>query len=253
MAVVAWAARAGPAACRSVGAVMRPHWTGGFLGSTTIIVASEPWVDASGMNGFDVVIIGGGAAGLSAALVLTRARRRVALVDAGRPRNAPAAHMQGFLGSDGLPPSELLAAGRAEVAGYGGQLVADTATAITPCRDSAAASRWRFDVTLDGGRSLRARRVLVTTGLRDDIPDLPGVRERWGRDLVHCPYCHGYEVRDQRLGVLGGTPEAVAHAHLIRQWSSDVVFFAHGTPLTADQREQLVAHAIGIIDAPSSA
>ena len=184
------------------------------------------------MNEYDVVIVGGGAAGLSAALVLTRARRQVAVVDAGRPRNAPAAHMQGFLGSDGLPPSQLLAAGRAEVTGYGGQLIAGTATAITPGPGSAAPARQYFDVTLEDGRSLRARRVLVTTGLRDDIPDIPGVRERWGRDLLHCPYCHGHEVRDQPLGVLGGTPEAVAHAHLIRQWSPDVVFFAHGTPLT---------------------
>ena len=76
--------------------------------------------------------------------------------------------------------------------------------------------------------------MLVTTGLRDELPDIPGVRERWGRDLLHCPYCHGYEVRDQPLGVLGGTPEALAHAHLVRQWSDDVVLFAHGDALTAD-------------------
>ncbi len=82
------------------------------------------------------------------------------------------------------------------------------------------------------------------------MPDLPGVRERWGRDLLHCPYCHGYEVRDRPLGVLGGGPDALAHAHLVRQWSDDVVFFADGATLTADQRQQLVARAIGIVDAP---
>ena len=204
------------------------------------------------MNEYDVAIIGGGggAAGLSAALVLTRARRRVAVVDAGRPRNAPAAHMQGFLGSDGLPPAQLLAAGRAEVTGYGGHLIAGTVTNITPCHDPAAGHRQVFDVAVDDGQALRTRRILVTTGLRDDIPDIPGVRERWGRDLLHCPYCHGYEVRDQPLGVLGGTPEAVAHAHLIRQWSPDVVLFANGANLTADQREQLVARGIGIVEAP---
>jgi thioredoxin reductase len=195
------------------------------------------------MNEYDVLVVGGGAAGLSAALVLTRARRRVAVVDAGEPRNAPAAHMQGFLGSDGLPPSELLAAGRAEVTGYGGELVPGTVTGIAP------AGR-RFEVTLADGTVVGARRVLVTTGLRDDVPDLPGVRERWGRDLLHCPYCHGHEVRDQPLGVLGGTPESVAHAHLVRQWSGDVVFFSDGTVLTAAQREQLVARAIGVVDAP---
>jgi thioredoxin reductase len=107
-----------------------------------------------------------------------------------------------------------------------------------------------FEVTVAGGRTLRTRRVLVTTGLRDELPDLPGVRERWGRDLLHCPYCHGHEVRDQPLGVLGGTPESVAHAHLVRQWSHDVVLFAHGRPLSANQREELAARTIRVVDAP---
>ncbi|WP_235529919.1 NAD(P)/FAD-dependent oxidoreductase [Nocardioides sp. Root151] len=199
-----------------------------------------------------MAVVGGGAAGLSAALVLTRARRRVAVVDAGEPRNAPAAHMQGFLGSDGLPPVELLSAGREEVTGYGGDLIRDRVTDIAVIGRKSAANghrRW-FDVRLEGGSTLRTRRVLVTTGLRDEIPDIPGVRERWGRDLLHCPYCHGWEVRDQPLGVLGGTTESVAHAHLIREWSADVVFFANGSALSVDQREQFVARAIGIVDEP---
>ncbi len=202
------------------------------------------------MSKYDVVVVGGGAAGLSAALVLTRARRRVAVVDAGEPRNAPAAHVQGFLGSDGLPPSELLAAGHLEVAGYGGDLMSGTVASITQCAQTGAHARLRFDVVLEDGSTLRTRRVLITTGLRDEIPDIPGVHERWGRDLLHCPYCHGYEVRDQPLGVLGGAPEAVAHAHLIREWSSDVVFFTNGATLTVDQREQFVARAIGVVDEP---
>ena len=215
--------------------------------------ATMSTVDDAPGRAYEVLVLGGGAAGLSAALVLGRAGRRVAVVDAGEPRNAPAAHMHGFLGSDGLPPAALLAAGRAEVAGYGVHLVAGTATRIRSGVTSSRDQR-HIEIDLADGSSLRARRVLVTTGLRDDVPDVPGVRERWGRDLLHCPYCHGYEVRDQPLGVLGGPPattaEAVAHAHLVRQWSHDVVFFSNGAPLTADQREELVARAIGIVDAP---
>jgi thioredoxin reductase len=194
------------------------------------------------MDDYEVLIIGGGAAGLSAALVLSRARRSVAVVDAGEPRNAPAAHMQGFLSRDGMSPRDLLAAGRAEVQAYGGALIAGTVAEVLSGNGSA------LRVRLVDGRRLSARRLLVATGLRDELPDVPGVRERWGRDLLHCPYCHGYEVRDEQLGVLGGTPEAVQHALLVSQWSSDVVFFAHTSTLTADDREQLVARAIGIVE-----
>jgi thioredoxin reductase len=199
---------------------------------------------------YDVTIIGGGAAGLSAALVLTRARRRVAVVDAGQPRNAPAAHMQGFLGSDGLPPAALLATGRKEVTGYGGHLIDGTVTAIHARGDDVEDGQPRFTVALEDGSAIRSRRLLVTTGLHDEIPDIPGVHERWGRDLLHCPYCHGYEVRDQPLGVLGGTPEAVTHALLVRQWSDDVVYFANGTRPSDAQRAQLMARGIGIVDEP---
>ena len=194
------------------------------------------------MNRYDVVVIGGGAAGLSAGLVLARARRLVAVVDAGAPRNAPAAHMQGFLSRDGLPPQDLLALGRDEVTSYGGTLINGSVAAATRCADPG------FEVRLDNGSVLIARRLLVATGLRDVLPDIPGVRERWGRDLLHCPYCHGYEVRDQPLGVLGGTIEAVQHAQLIRQWSSDVVLFPHTDTVTAHQREQLAARGIAVVE-----
>jgi len=194
------------------------------------------------MNRYDVVVIGGGAAGLSAALVLARARRTVAVVDAGAPRNAPAAHMHGFLSRDGLPPQDLLAVGRDEMTSYGGTLIDGSVAATTRCADGG------FEVRLDDGSVLAARRVLVATGLHDVLPDIPGVRERWGRDLLHCPYCHGYEVRDQPLGVLGGTTEAVQHAQLVRQWSSDVVLFPHTDTPTAHQREQLAAREIRVVE-----
>ena len=194
------------------------------------------------MSDFDVVVVGGGAAGLSAALVLSRARRTVAVVDSGQPRNAPATHMQGFLSRDGMSPRDLLAAGRDEVQGYGGVIVDGTVTAIT--RDAGA----DFQVLLADGRRLSARRLLVATGLRDEIPDITGLGERWGRDVLHCPYCHGYEVRDQPLGVLGGTPDAAQHALLLRQWSSDVTFFPHTDLVTEEQHEQLTARGIAIVE-----
>ena len=196
-----------------------------------------------GMEIHDVAVVGGGAAGLSAALVLARARRDVVVVDAGEPRNAPAAQLHGFLSRDGLPPSELLATGRSEVDAYGGRTIAARVARIRRMPRG-------FDLLLEKAPSLRARRVLVTTGLRDVLPDVEGVRERWGRDLLHCPYCHGYEVRNRPLGVLGGSPEAVQHALLIRQWSPDVVLFPHLDRLTAQDREQLVARAVGVIDGP---
>jgi thioredoxin reductase len=185
---------------------------------------------------FEVVIVGGGAAGLSAALVLGRARRRVAVIDAGQPRNAPAAHMQGFLSRDGMPPAELLAAGRAEVTGYGVHLVDDRVLGIGP----------GFTVTLASGRTMTARRLLIATGVNDELPDIDGVRERWGKDLLHCPYCHGWEVRDQPLGVLGSIAGSVQHALLVRQWSDDIIFFAHTYELTDDERRQLDARGIRI-------
>lgn len=193
------------------------------------------------MNSYDVVVIGGGAAGLSAALVLTRARRSVAVVDAGAPRNGPAAHMHGYLSRDGLPPHDLLEVGRQEVRSYGGEIVSDTVVAVARLNETA------FSVELANGERLTVRRVLVTTGLRDELPDIPGLDKRWGRDLLHCPYCHGYEVRDQRVGVLGGTPDAVQHALLLRQWTPDVVYFPHTDVLTPEESVQFEARAIGVV------
>jgi thioredoxin reductase len=198
------------------------------------------------MDEYDVLVIGGGAAGLSAALVLARAQRRVAVIDAGEPRNAPAAHMQGFLSRDGLPPAELLQLGREEVTGYGADIIAGR---VAGARRTAGADP-RFEVDLADGGTMRARRMLVAAGLSDVLPDIQGVRERWGRDFLHCPYCHGHEVRDQPLGVIGGTREAVLHAHLVRQWSPDVVLFTHTDDLVEDDREALVARAIGVVDGP---
>jgi thioredoxin reductase/SAM-dependent methyltransferase len=200
---------------------------------------------------YDVVVVGGGAAGLAGAVTLARARRSVLVVDAGAPRNAPADGVHNYLGREGTPPGELLAAGRAEVAGYGGHLVAGTVTALDRLAGAEAtpAGGARFRVQLADGRVALARRLLVATGLVDELPDLPGVAERWGRDVVHCPYCHGWEVRDQPIGVLATGPLAVHQALLWRQLSADVVLFQHtAPPLTDEQAEQLAACGIRVVD-----
>nr|MDT0663762.1 NAD(P)/FAD-dependent oxidoreductase [Micromonospora sp. DSM 115978] len=183
-------------------------------------------------NSYDVVVVGGGAAGLGGALALSRARRSVLVVDAGEPRNAPADHIHNYLGREGTPPAALLAAGRAEVASYGGQVVTGRVDAVERLTDRmadpadrATETAARFQVQLDDGRTVRARRLLVTTGLTDELPDVPGLAQRFGRDVLHCPYCHGWEVRDQVIGVLATGPTAMHQAMLFRQLSPTVTVF----------------------------
>ncbi|MGI5148726.1 methyltransferase domain-containing protein [Plantactinospora sp. CA-294935] len=192
---------------------------------------------------YDVVVVGGGAAGLAGALALARARRSVLVVDAGQPRNAPADRVHNYLGRESTPPAELVADGRAEVTRYGGEI--RTGRVETATRDGDG-----FRLTLDGGAELRARRLLVTTGLVDELPELPGLAQRWGRDVLHCPYCHGWEVRDRRIGVLvtGPTAMAVHQVNLWRQWSPQVMLLTHGAPaLEPSDAEQLAARAIPVV------
>jgi thioredoxin reductase len=194
---------------------------------------------------FDVVVVGGGAAGLSAALVLGRSRRSVLVVDAGEPRNAPAAHMQGVLSRDGMPPAEYLALGRQEIRGYGARLVTDEVTALFPEEDG------EFTVRLREGADVRARRVIVATGLVDELPKIPGLAERWGRDVLHCPYCHGWEVRDQAFGTLAHPALGAHQALLLTQWSKNITLFLHDVEALPDgQREQLEAAGIPVVELP---
>ncbi|TFV62473.1 UNVERIFIED_ORG: methyltransferase domain-containing protein [Bacillus sp. AZ43] len=191
---------------------------------------------------YDVVVIGGGAAGLSGALTLSRARRRVLVVDAGEQRNAPAAGVHNSLGREGTPPAHLMADGRAEVARYGGEVTDGRVSAVERLDGGG------FRVVLDDGRAVRARRLLVATGLVDELPEVAGVRELWGTDVLHCPYCHGWEVRDGAIGVLGG-PFGVHQALMWRQWSDDVVLFRHTGPApTEEEAEQLAARDITVVD-----
>ncbi|MCT7293863.1 NAD(P)/FAD-dependent oxidoreductase [Rhodococcus sp. PAE-6] len=190
------------------------------------------------------MVIGGGAAGLSAASVLARARRKVTVLDVGEPRNAPAQHVHGFLSRDGMAPAQMLAIGRGELVGYGGQVVQARAAAIEQLEGRG------FVVRCDGSPDLTARGVVVATGLRDELPAIPGLRQQWGVDVLHCPYCHGYEVRDMPLAVLGGDnrPFTLHQASLVRQWSSDVVFFPNRIVLTSEERTRLTSRGIRIVE-----
>jgi thioredoxin reductase len=190
---------------------------------------------------YDVIVIGGGAAGLSGAVALARSRRSVLVADAGEPRNSPAGHVHNFLTRDGTPPEELYAAGRAEVARYGGHVEAGKVTSLS--RDG------ELFLAEVNGRAVTARRLLVATGLRDELPDVPGLAERWGIDVLHCPYCHGWEVRDQRVGILATGPGAVHQALLFRQLTPHVTVLRHtAAPFAAEQAEQLSAVGIPVIN-----
>ncbi|WP_249026653.1 NAD(P)/FAD-dependent oxidoreductase [Amycolatopsis pretoriensis] len=188
------------------------------------------------------MIVGGGLAGLGAALTLVRARRSVVVIDAGHPRNAPAAHSHGYLTRDGAPPLQLLTWGRAEVRGYGGTIVEDVVEGIERRGDGGLVVSTRI------GARYTARRVLVTTGLVDRYPDIPGMRERWGRDVVHCPFCFGWEHRDQPLAILGAGPGAAMQALMWRQWSDDVILFQHAAPeLSEEELARLAARGIEVV------
>ena len=194
-------------------------------------------------DSWDAIIIGGGSGGLSAALMLVRARRRVLVVDSGAPRNRFAAHMHGVIGRDGWSPLDLLAAGRAEIERYGGVVVPTDVVAVEPTAEPAHAG---FDVTLGTGERHHARRLLIATGLRDELPDIPGLAEQWGRAAFVCPYCDGWEWRDRRIAVLATGPMSPHQAQMLRQWSSDVTFVTNEAALTDDATGELTARGIVI-------
>lgn len=190
----------------------------------------------------DVVVIGGSLAGLQAALTLGRACRRVVVIDDGRPRNAPAAHVHNFLGQHGPTPAALLGAGRAALGDYDVALERDRVVLVEH-----APAGGGLQVTSQDGRVRRARAVILATGLIDGLPDVPGVAELWGRDVVACPHCHGWEVRGEPLAQLSlrGMPQrGVERALLLSRWSGDVVLLTDGDELDAAQRERL--HAAGV-------
>jgi thioredoxin reductase len=192
---------------------------------------------------YDVAVVGAGPAGLAATTALARSLRSVVVIDAGAPRNAPAAGAHNVLGHEGAPPLEILAAGRREAAGYGAVIVDGT---VTDARHAAT-----FELDLADGSTLNARRLVLATGLVDELPDVPGLREHWGRTVLHCPYCHGWEVRGQRIGVLGTGPGAVHQTLMFRQLSQDVTLFTHTMDdLDDETSDQLAALGVSVIDGP---
>ncbi|WP_420039909.1 NAD(P)/FAD-dependent oxidoreductase [Gordonia sp. MP11Mi] len=192
---------------------------------------------------YDVVIVGGGAAGLAAAVALGRSLRSVLVVDAGAQRNLPSEAAHNVLGREGISPGDLLRVGRAEAESYGVEFVDGTATGAQ-CDESAGG----FTVDVDGGTTVRARRVVLASGLVDVLPDIDGVRQAWGHGVLHCPYCHGYEVRGRRVGVIASiAPQAVHQSLLFARLADRVTVFANGVDFDQEQRADLDVMGVNVV------
>ncbi|SDJ62504.1 NAD(P)/FAD-dependent oxidoreductase [Natronorubrum texcoconense] len=196
---------------------------------------------------YDVLIIGGGPAGLSAALQLGRSLRSVLVCDNGEPRNGPAAEAHGYLSRDGISPEELRQLGREEVLKYGGEFRDTKVTDVS--RDNNG-----FTSTLDSGETVTSRKIVLATGVRDNLPDTDGFEEFWGSGVYHCPYCHGYEVRDEPLGVIVTNQHMVEYAKLIYNLSEDLIVFADGQDVFDEELRSLFGErGIKIEDEPITA
>ncbi|GAA1178405.1 NAD(P)/FAD-dependent oxidoreductase [Nesterenkonia xinjiangensis] len=207
------------------------------------VSASDPRPESGEL--YDAVVIGAGPAGLSAAVALGRARRRVLIIDAGSPRNRAASHLHTVLGHEGLDPAELLRTGRQEALSYGADLVPGVVARVSEA--SVESGPVTLTVTLEDGSQVLGRAVIAAGGLTDELPDVPGLAEHWGSSVLHCPYCHGWEVRDKRLGVLAAGPMALHQAELLRQWTDRLTFFSAGAePLSEETTRRLRARSVAI-------
>ncbi|MFJ6095471.1 NAD(P)/FAD-dependent oxidoreductase [Williamsia muralis] len=192
-------------------------------------------------NFYDVVVIGGGPAGLGAATTLARSLRTVLVIDGGEPRNAKADGAHNLLGNEGISPLELLAKGRREANHYGAQITTGSVAAVRRDTDG-------FEVDFTDGHTVNCRRLLLATGLIDELPDIPGVAELWGSSVLHCPYCHGWEVRGRKLGVLGTGAMSVHQTLLFRQLSDNVTLFLHEMPEPSESEWlQLAALNVSVV------
>jgi thioredoxin reductase len=192
---------------------------------------------------FDVIVVGGGPAGLSAALMLGRCRRRVLLCDDGKPRNAHSHALHGYLSRDGINPAELNALGRAELQKYGVEVRPQAVSAATKHGDG-------FEVSLADGREERSRFLLIATGVVDELPDVPGLRECYGRSVFHCPYCDGWEQRDRKIAVLGSGKSGVKLALSMKTWSDRILLLTNSARLDPKGRARLARNSIEVVTDP---
>lgn len=192
---------------------------------------------------YDVIIVGAGPAGLSAALILGRCRRRVLVIDSGKPRNAASRAMHGFLSRDGMPPLEFLATAREQMRRYDTVELREGCVTAAECRDRT------FHVTLEDGAEHDARKLLIATGVVDSLPEIPGFQELYGVSVFHCPYCDGWEVRDQPLAIYGRGDRGLGLSLELTAWSRDLVLCTDGpSELSADDRARLDRNGIRVRD-----
>lgn len=191
---------------------------------------------------YDAIIVGAGAAGLSAALMLGRSKRRTLVLDGGPPRNAPAEHSHGLFTRDGATPDELLRLGKRDLEAYSSVEVREIFATGASGMDG------NFEVMLDGGETVSARKILLASGVVDETPDIPGFAEAWGRGIHHCPYCHGWEVRDTPLAVFGSGDSVMHRVTLIRNWSRDLVAITDGSEVPGGDREKVSALGVPLYE-----
>lgn len=200
---------------------------------------------------YEVIVVGGGAAGLSAALTLGRARRRTLVLDTGRPRNRFAAHMHGVLGNEGSAPGDFLSRGREECISYGVEFRHAQVRTVNQLRPSLDGGLPLLVLTLSDGSTVSARGLIAASGVTDVLPEVPGLAERWGKTAAHCPYCHGLEFADQRIGVLGFGPAGLHQAELLRQWTDQLTLFSAGVgELEPEQVRRLESREVAVEPAP---
>ncbi|NYT73318.1 NAD(P)/FAD-dependent oxidoreductase [Halomonas sp. QX-2] len=189
---------------------------------------------------FDAVIIGGSYAGMAAGLQLARARRKILLIDAGQPRNRFASHSHGFLTQDGAPPAEIAAEARSQLMEY------PTVEWRTGRVEAVTGTADNFLVALADGSTYQARRIILAAGVTDELPGLPGLAELWGKRVFHCPYCHGYELGKEGIGVLATSELAMHHGLMLPDWGATTLFVNDAFDPSAEQLAQLKARGTHI-------